>query len=153
MARRPLRQLLKEARESEQGRRDRPDERTKSALFHFNDGELKIQYDFPTSEGFEPGPERRGQYLRHLAELSLDCVRHTLAQDRVGATHSVVFDGRVKTIDLSTGQEIEPTLIRFAVSRSYFAELDLNQVDPVACLRAMDADLKIEQPASALWAL
>jgi restriction system protein len=64
-------------------------------------------------------------------------VRDALVSDK--RLTAVAFNGHVRVIDPRTGLEIEPCLITLSVDRSDFEELNLNALDPVACLRHLNA--------------
>jgi hypothetical protein len=164
MSRRPLRQLLREARDAEKGRRagaedfsrwlsggvgKQPDERTKEALFHFEAGVLSIEYDFPLVEDPADDEDPRDHYNRTLAELTLSCIHHCLEQDKTDVIRTIAFDGYIETIDLSTGRDIRPNLIHLEVDRNDFEALDLTRVDPVACLRGLGAMIE----SAPFWAV
>ncbi|MFF4689631.1 restriction endonuclease [Streptomyces sp. NPDC001307] len=53
--------------------------------------------------------------------------------------NGVTLNGRVKTIDRATGQEVSPCLVTLSASREQFGKLRLSQVDPAACLKGLDA--------------
>jgi restriction system protein len=52
---------------------------------------------------------------------------------------TVVFDGRVTTVDPATGKPTRQQLISASVARSTFDDLVLASVDPVACLEHLNA--------------
>jgi restriction system protein len=54
---------------------------------------------------------------------------------------SIVANGFVDTIDRGTGRRIRPCLVTVRATREIFEGLDLSQVDPVACLKALNASL------------
>lgn len=153
MARRPLRQLVREARQAERDRHARsdsyerwlsegitsePDEGTRQALLRFDQDthRLSIEYEFPTFES-------TGQvaYRQLLAEMTLRCIRHCLNQDAINAIHSVLFRGFAEALDLATGREGRQCLVQVKVDRVAFEQLDLTRVDPIACLEGLGATI------------
>jgi restriction system protein len=54
---------------------------------------------------------------------------------------SVVLNGHVDMIDAATGRPIRPCLVTVRTTRSAFSEIDLRNVEPVACLKALRASL------------
>jgi restriction system protein len=76
-------------------------------------------------------------YQSIIAQIALRTLReifHSTPEDMIS---TVVFNGRVATIDPLTGQTIQPHLITLRATREQFAPLILNQpkFQPVACVR------------------
>jgi restriction system protein len=59
--------------------------------------------------------------------------------DRGGHVGTLVLNCVVDTVDPATGKAIRPVLVTVRTTRDVFAELDLSQVDPLACLRHLGA--------------
>ena len=53
----------------------------------------------------------------------------------------VVFNGVVDTIDPRTGKPTRPCLITVRTTRDTFTEINLDQVDPAACLKYLNAGI------------
>jgi restriction system protein len=66
-------------------------------------------------------------------------VHELFEADRRRLVETVVFNGVVHTTDPSTGRAISPCLITLRTTRDVFGELDLAQVDPLACLAHLNA--------------
>ena len=67
----------------------------------------------------------------HVVFLNGDAVNHCI--------QSVVLNSFVRTSDPRTGQEVMPCLLSVSVSRDKFASFDLKKLDPVACLKGLNA--------------
>lgn len=121
-------------------------------------GLLKISYDLPSihiipqtkaykytesrDEIIEialPQKQRRRCYLSVLAQTSLRTTYEIFAADRTERIEHIVFEGYVDAINPSTGRPGRFCLIAFSVQREHFLNLNLQQVEPVACLRGLNA--------------
>ena len=121
-------------------------------------GELVVERDLPhpdvipAEQGFRvigrttrPVPRKSGE-IRHLyKQLLTRCALRTLAEVFTltpgTLVHSVVLDGRVTTLDTTTGKVISPHLLSVQVDRAAYEGLDLDapDFDPEMCLRAQNA--------------
>ncbi|WP_435595598.1 restriction endonuclease [Streptomyces albogriseolus] len=86
-----------------------------------------------------PEKERKEIYSSVLAQVALRTVHEILASDPDRVVNGVILNGRVKTIDRATGQEVSPCLVTLSASREQFGKLRLSQVDPAACLKGLNA--------------
>jgi restriction system protein len=71
--------------------------------------------------------------------LTLRTISEIFRADYQQEVETIVVNGFVKTIDPATGQPKSPYLITVRVTRDTFLALDLKQVDPIACLRKLNA--------------
>jgi restriction system protein len=85
--------------------------------------------------------DRRERYGSVLAQLSLRTVHELFESDRAGAVETVVFNGIVDSVDPRTGKNVRPCLITLRTTRERFDELDLDRVEPEACLRHLSASV------------
>lgn len=83
--------------------------------------------------------ERRALYTSILAEMPLRTIHEIFKADRHGVANVVAFSGHVSTRDRATGRAIRPCLVSLRVTRSAFQQIDLNNVDPAACLQHLRA--------------
>lgn len=81
----------------------------------------------------------RSLYTSVVAQTALRVVHEVLESDRAGRVASVVLNAHVTATDPATGRTVRPCLVALGTTRSRFMELDLRQVDPVACLRHLEA--------------
>lgn len=72
-----------------------------------------------------------------LYQICLRTVHEIFQSDAVNAASSVVFNGWVKYVDKSTGQEVNACVLSLQVTKAEFSELNLAQVDPKACFRSL----------------
>ena len=91
------------------------------------------------SETARPATQRRALYESVVAQVALRTVREVFAADRAGAVETLVFNGHVRSIDRGTGQSVHPCLVTLRVTKDVFSGLELSQVDPAACLKALNA--------------
>lgn len=84
-----------------------------------------------------PRPDReiRLLYQQLVAQLALRALHVAFGSDRYGVVDTVVFNGMVQSVDLSTGRTVRPCLITLRATRAQFEALVLDQLDPVACVR------------------
>jgi restriction system protein len=84
-----------------------------------------------------PRPEReiRLLYQQLVAQLALRALHLVFGSDYYGVVETVVFNGMVQSVDLSTGRTVRPCLITLRATRAQFEALVLDQLDPVACVR------------------
>ncbi|MGQ4479623.1 restriction endonuclease [Streptomyces sp. SAS_276] len=114
--------------------------------------QLPLEECVPTARGYKyiksrdettavprPEKERKETYASVLAQVALRTVHEALASDTDKIITGVTLNGHVKTVDRATGQEVSPCLITLSTSRDQFATLRLSQVDPVHCLKHLNA--------------
>jgi hypothetical protein len=92
-----------------------------------------------------PVARKSGEIRQLYKQLLTRCALRTLAEVFAltpgTLVHSVVLDGRVTTLDTSTGKVISPHLLSVQVDRAAYEGLDLDapDFDPEMCLRAQNA--------------
>ena len=87
-----------------------------------------------------PVKEVKERYARLIAQVALRTIREIYASVTIPAVVSAVtFNGHVSTKDLATGQPIRPCLISVSAEREMFGTFVLTDLDPVACLRKLNA--------------
>ncbi len=122
--------------------------------------QLVVEYDFPTfgivpevgsykyvkskdhvTETARPLTQRKAAYSSVVAQVTLRSLYEVFRADRIGHVDTIVFNGYVDSIDKGTGRSIRPCLITVRTSRDIFRSLNLSQVDPQACLSALNASV------------
>jgi restriction system protein len=96
-----------------------------------------------------PGTERKKLYASVAGQMVLRTVHELFEADRPGFIDTVVLNAFVDTIDPRTGQAIRPYLVTVRTDRDSFEALDLAQVEPLACLKALHAGVS-KSPAELL---
>lgn len=91
-----------------------------------------------------PADEVRRRYLNLIAQLALRTVHEIVEADRGGLVDLVVFNGVVDTVDRRTGKPVRPCLVSLRAPRGGFAAIKLRHVDPVACVRHLDARISAQ---------
>jgi restriction system protein len=88
-----------------------------------------------------PRPERecRSLYLGVIAQTTLRTLSELFRADAAGLVDTAVINGYVSTVNPATGQNVRPCLITLRATRDVLAQLDLARVDPVACLKQLNA--------------
>jgi restriction system protein len=88
-----------------------------------------------------PITQRRSLYQSVVAQLALRTLHELFEADRDKKLDTIVFNGYVETIDKGTGQPIKPYLVTVRTTRDAFHALDLALVDPIACLKTLNASV------------
>jgi restriction system protein len=85
--------------------------------------------------------EIRQRYTEIIAQVTLRTVHEIVEADRGALVARVLLNGIVDTIDRRTGQFVRPCLVSLRTDRETFAGINLGRVDPVACLKHLQAGL------------
>ena len=86
-----------------------------------------------------PVKEIKDRYARLIAQVALRTIHEVFLCDQAGVAAVVTFNGLVSTKDLATGKPIRPCLISVSAEREVFSTFVLAELDPVACLRKLNA--------------
>jgi hypothetical protein len=90
-------------------------------------------------EKSRPVSQVKALYASVIAQLAVLSLAAIWQFDSERYIDAVVFNGVVDTLDAQSGQPIRPCLITVRVSRETFAEIDLEHVEPSACLERLSA--------------
>lgn len=93
------------------------------------------------AETARPASEVKALYANTIAQLTLLCLATVFARDVKAAVDVIAFNGVVDTLDRRTGQPVRPCLITVRVTRVSFTALNLDHVDPQACLKHLSAGI------------
>jgi restriction system protein len=88
-----------------------------------------------------PTSQRRPLYGSVVAQVTLRTLHELFTADAALHVESIVFNGYVNSIDKGTGKAIRPCLVTIRTTREAFAELNLAQVEPNACLKTLNASV------------
>ncbi|MBV9855645.1 MAG: hypothetical protein JOY82_14225 [Streptosporangiaceae bacterium] len=88
-----------------------------------------------------PDTEISQRYLRLQACIALRTLHEIFGATPPGVVDTVMFDGRVTTVDPATGKPAHPHLLGVSAERSAFGDLVLAEVDPVACMTHLGASV------------
>jgi restriction system protein len=80
-------------------------------------------------------------YASVVAQTTIRTLHELFEADRGAKIDTVVFNGFVNTIDPATGKPTKPHLVTVRASRDAFLALDLRNVEPLACLRGLNASV------------
>jgi restriction system protein len=72
-----------------------------------------------------------------IYQVCLRTIHELYASDAIEAISSIVFNGWVKSIDKSTGQEVNACIISLQASREEFLTINLANIDPKACFKKL----------------
>jgi restriction system protein len=79
----------------------------------------------------------RALYDAVVYQIVLRTVHELLEADTVGALEAVVFNGRVTSVNPRTGHETTACILSLQASKTEFLAINLAQVDPKACFKAL----------------
>jgi len=141
-----------------------------SVVYSPDSRELVVEYELPTVdvvpraksyryvksretvvERARPVSQVKALYASAIAQLTLLSLAAILKFDSERHIDVVVFNGVVETQDPNSGQPIRPCLITVRVTRDALAEINLEDVDPSACLKHLSAT--VSQNPTAYWTL
>lgn len=131
----------------------------KATTTYSRDGrQLAVEYELPTVdvipavesyryveseqavvETARPASQVKTLYAKIIGQLTLLSLAVILGADSARHIDAVVFSGVVDTSDPGSGRPIRPCLISVRVTHDTFAEINLGQADPSACLERLSA--------------
>lgn len=79
--------------------------------------------------------ERNNIYNQVVFSIALNSITNVFNQDIHNNIDTIVFNGYIKDIDLSTGQDITPYIISVMVDKNTFNNIDLSRIDKLKCLK------------------
>jgi len=88
-----------------------------------------------------PAAQSRALYASVVAQMAVRTLHELFEADRDEKLETLVFNGYVDTIDPATGRPISPHLVTVRVSREAFLQLDLHNVEPLACLKGLNGSV------------
>lgn len=74
-------------------------------------------------------------YDESIYQLTLSIINEVFKYDEANVISSIIFNGYVKTIDKSTGENIRPYILSLLVSKDEFNKITLGQVDVKQCFK------------------
>ena len=88
-------------------------------------------------ESKKPEKARQALYSTAIAQLALRTLHELFSTDDGHHFETIVLNVYVVATDPSTGKTVRPYIISTRVSRDEFGEIQLANVDPVACLKRL----------------
>ncbi|MDP4009805.1 MAG: restriction endonuclease [Candidatus Shapirobacteria bacterium] len=82
---------------------------------------------------------RKNLYTSFIAQESLRILNIIFSIDKENLVESLVFNGYVNSINSGTGKDIRPCIITIRTTDSVFKDIDLSRIDPISCLKTLDA--------------
>jgi restriction system protein len=92
-------------------------------------------------ESARPATQVRALYARVVAQTTLRTIHELFEADRHDGLETIVFNGLVDTINPATGKPAKPHLVTVRTSKDLFIQFDLANVDPLACLKGLNASV------------
>jgi restriction system protein len=86
-----------------------------------------------------PLKEIKERYAQLIAKVALRVIHEIFVSVATSVVEVVTFSGHVSTTDPATGQPIRPCLLSASAKREDFTAFRLADLDPVACLRRLNA--------------
>lgn len=81
----------------------------------------------------------KDRYRKVIAQVALRTIHEILVSTPGSVIDLVTFYGNVTTKDPATGQPIRPLLLQVSAKREVFGTFVLSDLDPVACLKRLNA--------------
>jgi restriction system protein len=82
-----------------------------------------------------PGTEIKQRYAQLIACVALRTLNEIFRATSADVVTALLFNGRVSTIDRTTGKPGRPHLLSVSAERPKFMDLVLSEVDPAACVK------------------
>lgn len=101
------------------------------------------------AESMRPQNQIKALYASVVAQVAIRTVHELLQSDKAGHIDTVVLNGLVDTTDPGSGQRIRPCLVTVRTTLESFSQLDLANVEPLACLKHLSAGVS-KSPAELL---
>ena len=92
-------------------------------------------------ESPRPASQVKALYSSVVAQTTIRTMHELFEADRGSKLETIVFNGYVDTIDPATGKPVLPNLVTVRASRDTFLQLDLRNVEPLACLKGLNASV------------
>jgi restriction system protein len=88
-----------------------------------------------------PMTQRRQLYASVVAQVTIRTLHEFFEANRERLLETIVFNGMATAVDRGTGQTIRPCLVTLRTTRPVFESIDPSRVEPLACLRALNASV------------
>jgi restriction system protein len=122
--------------------------------------QLVVEYDFPSFDVIpedasykyvkakdeitstaRPATQRKALYASVTAQITIRTIHELFEADRAGHLDTIVFNGYVDSIDKGTGLPARTCLVTIRTTRDVFIKMNLSKVDPLECLKALNASV------------
>lgn len=80
---------------------------------------------------------KRKLYDSLVYQIALRTIHELYEADAIEAIESIVFNGWVEAVDVSTGKEITPCIVSIQANREEFLMINLERVEPKACFKSL----------------
>jgi restriction system protein len=88
-----------------------------------------------------PASQLKALYSSVVAQVTIRTLHELFEADRQQKLETIVFNAYVNTVDPATGKPVSPHLVTVRTSRDLFLSLDLRNVEPLACLKGLNASV------------
>ena len=88
-----------------------------------------------------PATRRKAIYTQLVTQSALRVLHEVIESDRFGLAETVALNCFVDTTDPATGQNVQPCIVSVRTTRDVFSRINLDQVDPAACLKGLSASV------------
>jgi restriction system protein len=86
-----------------------------------------------------PARERKELYEQVVVQTTLRTLYELVRGDTSKVFDTLILNGIVRTVAPATGQPITPCLVSVRISKDTFVGIDLRNIDPIACLKGLNA--------------
>lgn len=88
--------------------------------------------------------DRKNIYNEVIFSIALKSIYEVFSHDKVNNIESIVFNGYIEDIDLSTGKDKKSCVISAMIDKNEFDNIDITKVDKLVCLKEkMNARISI----------
>jgi restriction system protein len=99
---------------------------------------LIVEYALPRFDEVQiPESAATKLYDSLVYQIALRSIHELFEADTLGALEAIAFNGWVQSIDKATGQEVRPCIVSLHTRKEEFLKVNLAQVDPKACFKAL----------------
>ena len=79
--------------------------------------------------------ERNNLYNEVIFSIALNSIGNVFKHDIYDNIDTVVFNGYINDVDLSTGQDIRPYIVSAMIDKSEFNNIDISRIDKFKCIK------------------
>lgn len=104
-------------------------------------------------DGVKPTPmneeDKNNMYNQAVYSIALNSIKNIFNKDIDNNIDTIVFNGYINDVDLSTGKDNNPYIISAMVDKDTFKSIDMNEIDKFKCLtETMKARVDINSNSS-----
>ena len=79
--------------------------------------------------------DKNNIYNKVVYAIALNTIKNVFNEDKYNNIDTIIFNGYINDIDLSTGQDISPYIISAMVDKNTFNSINISKIDKFTCLK------------------